>query len=334
MWSPNRSAVVKRGSAQITETLYPRLLLGDDPRQILYEVRRQLFMTSNRDHDWASLVAYGSLPSNTDEFTDQVTNFFERQIRRAIEVSFERADNCDKKQVDEKQNAPEDVMQKKALEDVKLKLETWKQRLPTGESMEDRIRRANCYALYGTTYKRIAIITFNNNEKEQEANQAYEISWSNYKKAMNEMLIDDPKYYWMATQYLCLSAVKKDFKKDNDIYEFVYKLAMKDLNNVDKDTQAWAHSSLAELELLSLFHQPSKDEVSIEKIELNVCKHCNKVIELMGAESFHTQSTTRQFKRYMNHWKKVHPNWKKIALAAVNILSPNTTSTNEEFPTY
>lgn len=43
--------LTKVGSVRMAEALYPRLLRGDDPRLVLYEVRRQLFMRAERDHD-------------------------------------------------------------------------------------------------------------------------------------------------------------------------------------------------------------------------------------------------------------------------------------------
>ena len=47
-------------------------------------------MLAERDHDWAAVVAYASVPDN---FDDQIYSFFERQTHRAIEVALARADN-------------------------------------------------------------------------------------------------------------------------------------------------------------------------------------------------------------------------------------------------
>ncbi|MEE9413565.1 MAG: CHAT domain-containing protein [Methylococcales bacterium] len=313
--------LTKTGSVRMVETLYPRLLHGDDPRKILYEVRRQLFMTSDRDHDWASIVTYGTLPANTDEFSNQVFNFFERQMRRSIEVSFDRADNHEE--------AP--AVQIQALDSIKRILEHWRHQLPTGNTMQDRSRRAHCYGLHGSAYKRIALHWWSNGDEDQEM-QAYDISWNNYKNAMNERVIDDSKYYWIATQYLCLSAVIKHRNMDEDTYRFVRKLVKEDIENGDKDTKTWAHGTMAELELLSLFSE-HKDNVQLDEISNEVCKHCSKIVEIMGAESFHAKSTARQFQRYIYCWLE-KPEQKDIAATAIATLSVNSVLTREEFPTY
>ncbi len=318
--------LTKKGSVRMIETLYPKLLNGEDPRQILFEVRRQLFMTSDRDHDWASIVTYGTLPPNTDDFSNQVFNFFERQMRRAIEVSFNCADNCSNCDSEESF-----IQQNKALDSVKRILKQWKHQLPTGDTRQAKGRRSTCYGLHGTAYKRIALYWWIKNNK-NKAMENYNISWTNYKKAMSEMIYEDPKYYWVATQFLSLSAVIKHHTEDKDTYHLVRKLVMEDINNGDNDTKAWAHGTMAELELLSLFYD-RKNGVKLDKISDEVCKHCNKIVDIMGADSFHAKSTTRQFQRYNNCWleKEEH---KEIAALAIMALSSPVESTREEFPAY
>ncbi len=314
--------LTKKGSVRMIEALYPPLLNGDDPRKILYEVRRQLFMTSDRDHDWASIVTYGTLPANIDEFSNQVFNFFERQMHRSIQVSYNRADSFEE--------ASEEQIQ--ALDSVKQILKHWKHRLPKGDSMQDRKRRANCYALHGSAFKRIALYWSNDIDRSQKVMQAYDISLAHYKKAMNEMITEDPKYYWVATQFLSLSAVIKHHNLDENTYQYVRKLVIEDIENGDKDTKAWAHGTMAELELLGLFYD-HENGAKLDEISDEVCKHCNKIVEIMGAESFHAKSTTRQFQRYVYYWLKKSEQ-KDIAAQAIATLSPISFSTHEEFPAY
>lgn len=319
--------LTKRGSVKMTETLYPQLLRGVDPRQVLYEVRRQLFMTSKRDHDWASMIAFVSMPANTSMFENQVVNFFERQMRRAIEVSFDRADNS--------KDDGTDTM-KTALDNVKKLLKSWECRLPTGQSMDDRSRRAECFGLHGSAYKRIALLlSTSKTDNKKPAGKAFINSHAYYKKAMNEMVVvDNTKYYWTATQYLCLAAVIKPTKPDQETYRFVRKLIKEDLDKLGREDQAWAHGTMAELELLSLFHEQSKDDVKLKTVKEEVLRHCSKVVDLKGAESFHAMSTARQFQRYIDHWLNDESDWKKVAQAAVDELTPKTDVSNEEFPPY
>jgi len=55
------------GSAVLAETLYSGILRGEDPRGVIHSVRRRLFQRlGDRTNDWASVVAYGSLPADFD----------------------------------------------------------------------------------------------------------------------------------------------------------------------------------------------------------------------------------------------------------------------------
>jgi CHAT domain-containing protein len=74
------------GSVVLAEDLYNELLQGTDPRIALHRVRQDLATRFGDRHDWATLVAYASFPSNFD--TD-VGNF----RRRAIEARGKRAFN-------------------------------------------------------------------------------------------------------------------------------------------------------------------------------------------------------------------------------------------------
>src|SRR6185436_13384821 len=78
------------GSITMTKMLYPRLLRGDDPRQILFELRRQLYHSTQTDHDWASIVAYAAPRA---DFATRVAQFSSAQIKAAINVCLEHADS-------------------------------------------------------------------------------------------------------------------------------------------------------------------------------------------------------------------------------------------------
>jgi len=54
----------KGGSAIFAEMLYGGMLRGDDPREIVHAIRRELIVAYPDTHDWASLVVYASLPTD------------------------------------------------------------------------------------------------------------------------------------------------------------------------------------------------------------------------------------------------------------------------------
>jgi hypothetical protein len=78
----------------MAEGLFRGLLRGDDPRQVLAEVRRELFLADREraagpGHDWASLVAYAALP---DDLDDQVVRSTIYMARRAVDAEVARFD--------------------------------------------------------------------------------------------------------------------------------------------------------------------------------------------------------------------------------------------------
>ena len=78
-----------RASSIAAEVLYSGFLRGDDPRWVLYELRQRLRTDSPNTHDWASIVAYATVPSG---FGNEVRAFRDKQTRRKLEVKFDQAD--------------------------------------------------------------------------------------------------------------------------------------------------------------------------------------------------------------------------------------------------
>jgi tetratricopeptide (TPR) repeat protein len=316
--------LTRRGSVRMAEFLYPRLLRGDDPRLVLYELRRRLSMSASREHDWASLVTDASLES---DFEREVAKFFESQTMGAIEVQMGRADNLARYAAAEAQargDSREALAEKAegALDTVRQLLKRWESRKPTGNSLEERTTRTNCLGVKGSTLKRMGLLHAaldQHDAARRELNESLEA----YHEAMDEWVTEEARFTWTASQYLALSAVM-GAGKEPEIYAVCHKLAERDLSNPDPKVQAWAHGTLAELELLSLFHDPTKLREDVEGIVVN---HCRKIIELMGPDSFHVHSTRRQFERYAKKWQLPDSDWKSsdwvgIAKAAVEELTP------------
>jgi len=107
--------------------------------------------------------------------------------------------------------------------------------------------------------------------------------------------------------------------QDSGTYSVCRRLAERDLDSPDRELRAWAHGTLAELELLSSFYTgPSAG------IEESVIEHCENIVALTGANSFPVASTRRQFLRYVEQWQIADldgKGWDKLARAAVEALS-------------
>lgn len=308
------------GSVRMAETLYPRLLRGDDPRQALYEVRRALYMNAERDHDWASVVAYATIPS---DFDDQVASFYDRQIKRAIEVALDHADDFGAGQEVERFHA-----------EVRACLERWRSRLPAGDSQKERSRRAECYGMHGSTFKRIALLHAHAAGAEppspgeiEQSRTALAESLEWYRRAIAEWAMHEGKDHWVATQALALAAVLTQ-PRDAGTYHLAAKLAARDLANPSRSVQAWAHGTLAELEMLRTYHLNA--DSSPDMTRDRVIEHCRAIVTLTGENSFHVSSTCRQFQRYVDNW----PDWRDIAQAAVEALTPKGPADVSAFPKY
>lgn len=308
------------GSVRMAERLYPLLLRGDDPREVLYDVRQQLHITAAEDHDWAAVVAYASVPDNLD---DQVYHFFEDQTRRAIEVSLARADDL----TSDKQSEPSDHREIDRQLGLALQaLNLWKARLPTGDGDKDRARRAECFGMHGSVFKRVALLRESSGQPEA-SRAALADALSFYRKAVGEWALAANKHHWVATQALSLSAVLKA-PPDPRTFRLARELADRDLQCPEFPRRAWAHGTIAELEMLGAYH--TKSETS-DTLRQTVVDHCRAIVELMGPDSFQVASTRRQFQRYLvDAWRRSE--WEDIAQAAVAALGPRTPPDGPDAP--
>ena len=81
-------------SVLMVQILYTGLLNGGDPRRLLNDLRRQLKSRVPSTHDWASIVAYASLPDN---LKSQLSGLRIDQTKRSIEAALDHADSLTKR---------------------------------------------------------------------------------------------------------------------------------------------------------------------------------------------------------------------------------------------
>ena len=289
------------GSIRMTADLYPRLLRGDDPRRALHEARRKLFMSADRDHDWASLIAYATVDN---DFDNQIMTLFERQMKRAIEVALNHAD-------DASVGGEMDT----ALSCAQEKLDIWRGRLADGDDVQARARRAECYGIHGSTFKRIGILHYAKGN-EEKGKHALERALNWYRTAIEQWAVDEDKYHWVATQALSLMAVLEQ-PAEPATFLMARQLAERDLTSRSDSLKAWAHGTMAELEMLAGYHAP---ETAADDVGRTVKEHCKAIVDIAGKDSFEARSTCRQFKRYRDLWKSKY--WDPIAEEAFRALAP------------
>jgi hypothetical protein len=77
------------GSVLMVEALYGGLLWGQDPRVLVSDLRRQLHARFPESHDWASIVAYASLPP---EFENRIGSIHLERVMAHINTAMSHAD--------------------------------------------------------------------------------------------------------------------------------------------------------------------------------------------------------------------------------------------------
>ena len=283
-----------------TEVLYSQLLRGDDPRSVLYEVRQRLRTGSAGTHDWASIVAYASVPW---DFERQVEDFRNRQRRTSLEMKFDKAEQEEFKEI------------QPLYQSIRDDLVTWVGALTSSASSKERSERLG---MSGASEKRMAIIFGRKGEKDS-ARDAYAAALEYYKKALDA----DPFNHWVTTQYLSLRAVLtvKDeadslIREYRDWWVATRQIALWRLRSASGEEKAWVCGTLAELEMLgAIYGRPGFDR---EKTADRIREYCTEICSIAGSESFPVFSTRRQFERYLDPWKREE--WQDLANIALRAL--------------
>jgi len=97
--------------------------------------------------------------------------------------------------------------------------------------------------------------------------------------------------------------------KDRDLFELTRRLADRaSKKNKNEEEKAWAFATLAELEIVGLYYveltDTNEEQREIEKnderekAKNNVKTYCKEMLEMVSRETFHVESTIRQFRRY------------------------------------
>lgn len=323
--------LTKKGSVDMTRYLYPRLLRGDDPRQVLFEVRQRLSMTAKGEHDWASLVAYATI---MPDFEQQISGYLQLQTIAALDVELAKVDDIVEElvAVEGYVRMPADWIKAKveeARQQTRKLLKFWESSISSGTSMTERLSRSKCLGMQGSTYKRMGIL-FAALGDEKKAETQLKKSLTAYQKGMDEWVAEDSRLNWTACQYLALGTVLND-KFDRDAFGLCRKVADHDLISPDKDISAWANATLAELALIEMHHREASKDPSDEHTEKLVRDNLNRMLELVGRNTFHFKSTRRQFERYASTWhfrdeakKAKLKATADIAAKAVNLLDNGT----------
>lgn len=301
------------GSVVLAETLYERLLWGDDPRVVLHDVRQRLHLLRH-GHDWASIVAYAALPPDLEQ---QLTWVRAQQARRAAEAALASYDHA----------AP-GIERGTPMQSVHAQLGAARQRLldavPCEQTAADRAMLIELYGMLATMDKREAEVLQRQADREKDRNptrKARELLLSaqqHYKKGLRH----DRANHWHATQYLFLCAIlgQKGTKSVADWMTLARFSAREETRDGTPSQRAWAYASLLELAVLGVIL--GTDAGADTEQRLNRAREdADAMLALVSMRSFEVYSTIRQFERYALWSGLQHPEAQRLIHAIFSVLA-------------
>ncbi len=319
------------GSVRMVEILYGGLLSGEDPRRLLIDLRRSLHTEFPDTHDWASITAYSSLPSNFDR---QLAAVQIQRARRTIDVALELADEvvARARQVEARAGgtaAAEDKQIAAAMERVResrARLARLVNRLPS--------QRSRIVSLLASSDKREAELEVEAIQRQYDFDFTAEDSTSiRYYKVQDELvnrawplllrahkLYDeafdlDAGAHWAMVQYISLSVVmryawpKSEKEEIGKLWTLAEVHSLRDLPSVDYARRAWALGNLIELYLLApaiyeLKHV-KKHSASPKNWSVLASQYAKELAKMARPGAFEIFSTRRQIERYLVFYPKL-----------------------------
>ena len=294
------------GSEYMTRVLYSQMLRGEDPREALYELRRQLYDQKATTHDWASIVTYADLPS---DFENQLHRYHYQQALAAAKNAIKQAQwLIDKGSAQRNEEGFERAIERldKALEDLPDLADD----LAESTGMRGSLEKQKAELLYHAAQ----------HSDEAEARQLLDRQDQAFKKALRHYrnaFFDNLSSHWTGIQYLVLSAVV-DETVPYDLWTVVRVAA--DRAKEDKSDKIWASGTLAELYMLGMLLE--KNTLSKEEATEKTMEYANRILNLVDTDSFEVFSTWRQFKRYLDWWTHLDA-LRPIARKVVDMMEPD-----------
>lgn len=323
-----------RASSLAVEMLYSGILQGNDPRMVLYELRQRLRTQCPETHDWASIVAYSSVPL---DFDHQVALFRYRQLHSRLYLKLGILDDyLDGKEITA--ILPPVYPDMKSLyRSIREDQKRWLNSLDARATGKDR---AEILGITAAAEKRIGLcLEKEEREQSEPASKptaqeaahvsAYRKSRDLYKQAMEL----EPENHWVLTQFLSLQAIlhpsdsaKLLSKEWGETWNAARHYSKWSLRNKTGRNKAWALGTLAELEMLGVVYAPAGAPSYRDKARDSIFQCCQQIVELMGSDSFEVRATQLQFLRYARAATWQREEWQALAEAALEGLGVEVNS--------
>ncbi len=308
--------------------LFSNLLAGADPRSVLYDLRRRLRTDCPNTHDWASIVAYATLPP---DFESQLTAFRDNQMKASLSVKLNRLDDLFGRR--ESTPRPDDINELETISrKIRATITSWCNDQSDDPALRLKPAASMRLGMGGASEKRLGIADQaastreQNHEKKAALREKSRLSYRNSRDYYCQAIEADASSIWPLTQYLSVNAVLEANHREHgrmpfgippkDWWFIATRIA---LCEVDTERGAFALTDLIELSLLGCFYDQSCDHHAISH---QIHDYIEKINQLEHNDPIPKKALLRQLGRYQHSWS--HPLWDELVASTIEKLSPET----------
>jgi CHAT domain-containing protein len=300
------------GSIVMTGVLYRRLLAGEDPRDIVHDLRQTLHTSVPNTHDWASLVVYAAFPHNLHE---QLRRARFEQARRALSVMMARADKVAIKEF-QHQGESAGTVPPSSFKEVKQQLQEAMARFEEIALREGvGTEQVKTWGVLASAWKQVAFFLsvqdLNTDKPEQFLlqNEPFRKALEKARHYYYECYRVGSAEAWPLVQYLALTVglgwdkrtkTGKTSRRFKQLWAAAHARAEDNLHWGNLQQKAWAHGSMSELQLLALsWEAPTK----LERCKTKALRHVELALDIRDMRQyeeadFDTRSLMRHLMNY------------------------------------
>ncbi|TMM58032.1 CHAT domain-containing protein [Maribacter algarum] len=290
------------GSNMISKILYNRLFRGDDIREILMEIRTNLYNNKPHQdsHDWISLVTYVNLPIT---YQYELLN---HKTKCQLSILNSIRDGKNKGVLSEDDFIKVKFQINESIRDLGLEAN----KIEEEKSQEKEFLE---YAgLMGSSYKRLAEVEFMEGNFQSSDTWDKQLEYLREAKKWYKKAADcNRSHHWSIVQYLSLKTILLGALDEDDMdYWYAARGAAREEINKAKTSVTWPYGTLIELYLLARPTSNEKGEKDILDFAHKLMTNAKK-----QGKNEHINSTIVQIERYLKWW--AGPNFKipKVCLA-------------------
>lgn len=315
------------GSVIMVETLYQRLLWGDDPRELLTDLRRRLHSQLPSSHDWASIVAYTTLPS---VFGRQLANLERIRSKKSCEQAKKNAESL----IAKFSAGPQDN-QDVTLADLENVIEKNQAGMDRLKKLigNNHQRLSEIHGLLGSANKQQAeiyhiyaqLLKNDNDERYEPEVHSLKQALKNYKAGF----IEEQALPWNGIQMIILELVLDRLKRKEWRISTNYQRLAEDWTlckivasrKVSKEKNHWALCDLIQLYLTFPLIESESAPKEIKDHEGKALDYAKQLAEKSDLDNtFVISSMKRELRRYVDWYPKIAEIGSSLPMLAKKLL--------------